>query len=26
MQDVDLEIERPAGLFRRIVNFLKDRV
>jgi len=26
MQDVDLEAERPAGLIRRIVNFLKDRV
>ena len=26
MHDVDLDIERPAGLIRRIVNFLKDRV
>jgi len=26
MQDVDLEAERPAGLIRRIVNFLKERV
>ncbi len=26
MHDVDLGIERPAGFFRRIVNFLKDRV
>ena len=26
LHDVDLEPEQPAGLFRRIVNFLKDRV
>jgi cell division protein FtsA len=26
MQDIDLETEQPAGLFRRIVNFLKERV
>jgi cell division protein FtsA len=26
MQDVDLEVERPGGWIRRIVNFLKDRV
>jgi cell division protein FtsA len=26
MQDVDLEIERPAGFVRRIVNFLRERV
>ena len=26
MHDVDLNIERPAGFFRRIVNFLKDRI
>jgi cell division protein FtsA len=26
MQDVDFEVERPAGLIRRIVNFLKERV
>jgi cell division protein FtsA len=26
MHDVDLEIERPKGLVRRIVNFLKERV
>ena len=26
MQDVDLEEERPAGLLRRLVNFLKERV
>jgi cell division protein FtsA len=26
MHDVDLEAERPKGLVRRIVNFLKDRV
>jgi cell division protein FtsA len=26
MHDVDLEAERPTGLLRRIVNFLKDRV
>jgi cell division protein FtsA len=26
MHDVDLEAERPAGLLRRIVNFLKDRL
>jgi cell division protein FtsA len=26
MHDIDLEIERPAGLFRRIVNFLKERL
>ncbi|MDR3536727.1 MAG: cell division protein FtsA, partial [Acetobacteraceae bacterium] len=24
--DVDFETDRPAGLFRRIVNFLKERV
>ena len=26
MQDVDLEVERPSGFIRRIVNFLKERV
>jgi cell division protein FtsA len=26
IQDVDLDPERPAGVFRRIVNFLKERV
>jgi cell division protein FtsA len=26
MQDVDLEVERPAGFVRRIVNFLRERV
>jgi cell division protein FtsA len=26
MHDVDLEEERPAGLLRRLVNFLKERV
>ncbi|HEX5326098.1 MAG TPA: cell division protein FtsA, partial [Acetobacteraceae bacterium] len=26
MQDIDLEPARPAGLFRRIVDFLRDRV
>jgi cell division protein FtsA len=26
MQDVDLEEERPAGMLRRLVNFLKERV
>jgi len=26
MHDIDLEIERPAGLFRCIVNFLKERL
>jgi cell division protein FtsA len=26
MHDVDLEVERPKGLVRRIVNFLKERV
>jgi cell division protein FtsA len=26
MHDVDLDVERPAGLLRRIVNFLKERV
>ena len=26
MHDVDLEVERPAGFVRRIVNFLKERV
>jgi cell division protein FtsA len=26
MHDVDLEAERPAGFFRRMVNFLKERV
>jgi cell division protein FtsA len=26
MQDVDLEAERPRGFFRRVVNFLRDRV
>jgi cell division protein FtsA len=26
MHDVDLQVERPAGLLRRIVNFLKERV
>ena len=26
MHDVDLEIERPSGFVRRIVNFLKERV
>ena len=25
-RDMDLEVERPAGLFRRFVNFLKERV
>jgi cell division protein FtsA len=25
-RDVEMEVERPAGLFRRLVNFLKDRV
>jgi cell division protein FtsA len=24
--DVDFDVDRPTGLFRRIVNFLKDRV
>jgi len=26
MRDVDLDAERPAGFFGRIVNFLKERV
>jgi len=26
MQDVNLEVERPAGFVRRIVNFLRERV
>jgi cell division protein FtsA len=26
MHDIELEPERPTGLFRRFVNFLKDRV
>jgi cell division protein FtsA len=26
MHDINLEVERPAGLLRRIVNFLKDRI
>jgi cell division protein FtsA len=26
MHDVDLDVERPAGFVRRIVNFLKERV
>ena len=26
MQDVDLEEERPAGMLRRLVNFLKEHV
>ena len=26
MRDIDLDPERPSGLIRRIVNFLKDRV
>ena len=26
MQDVDLDVERPTGFIRRIVNFLKERV
>ncbi len=26
MTDIDLEAERPSGLFRRVVNFLKERV
>ena len=26
MHDVDLEVERPTGFVRRIVNFLKERV
>ena len=26
MHDVDLEVERPTGLIRRIVNFLRERV
>lgn len=26
MQDIELEPDRPAGLFRRFVNFLRDRV
>lgn len=26
MQDIDLEVERPAGLLRRIIEFLKERV
>ena len=26
LHDVDLETERPGGLFRRIVDFLRDRV
>jgi cell division protein FtsA len=26
MHDVDLEVERPKGFIRKIVNFLKDRV
>ncbi|MGE0223964.1 MAG: cell division protein FtsA [Acetobacteraceae bacterium] len=24
--DVDMDVERPAGLFRKLVNFLKERV
>jgi cell division protein FtsA len=26
MTDIDLEAERPSGLLRRVVNFLKERV
>ena len=26
MHDVDLDVERPTGFIRRIVNFLKERV
>ena len=26
MRDVDLEVDRPTGLLRRIVNFLRERV
>jgi len=26
MQDIDLQAERPVGLIRRILNFLKERV
>lgn len=26
MHDIDLEAERPSGFFRRVVNFLKERV
>jgi len=26
MRDVDLEVDRPTGLIRRIVNFLRERV
>ena len=26
MRDINLDPERPSGLIRRIVNFLKDRV
>jgi cell division protein FtsA len=26
MHDVDLELERPAGFIRRVVNFLRERV
>jgi len=26
LHDVDLEVAQPAGLFRRLVNFLKERV
>ena len=26
MHDIDLEAERPTGLFRRLVDFLKERV
>lgn len=26
LQDIELEPDRPTGLFRRFVNFLRDRV
>ena len=26
LHDVDLEVAQPAGLFRRLVNFIRERV